>query len=526
MTGIQTGHPRRWQILGILILAVFGVSLDNTVLTVALPTLARDLGASVSQLQWMVDAYILIYAGLLLVAGALSDRYGRRLMLVIGLGLFGAGSAAAPFVTNPDQLIALRGFMGVGAALATPSTLSIVADVFADDERPKAIAVWSTVGALGMVLGPILGGLLLDNWAWPVVFVINVPIVIVGIVATLLVVPESKAPGRIPLDPVGALISVVALVSLVYGIIEEPTLGWTDPLIAGSFALTGLLAIAFIAWERRVAHPMLDVSLFRNRRFSAASLSVTLSFFALNGAMFFLTLYLQQVKGLSALETGVRFIAIALGVAIASSLAAPLTIRYGARIATGLGLGVVAVGMAMFSTLGTGSGDLQIMGVLFVASVGLGLAMTPATDAIMGALPREKFGVGSAVNDVTREVGGALGVAILGSVFSAGYAQRMAPVVSSLPIGAADVARESLAGAATVAGQLAGTAGSTLLDAARTAFVGAMGTTSLIGVGFAVLGAIVALAFLPARAAKTVEGVAAERAFTALDAQPLTPEAM
>ncbi len=526
MAGIQAGYPRRWQILGVLILAVFGVSLDNTVLTVALPTLARDLGASVSQLQWMVDAYILIYAGLLLVAGALSDRYGRRLMLVIGLGLFGAGSAAAPFVTGPDQLIVLRGFMGVGAALATPSTLSIVADVFADDERPKAIAVWSTVGALGMVLGPILGGLLLDNWAWPSVFEINVPIVIVGIAATLLVVPESKAPGRIPLDPVGALISVVGLVTLVYGIIEEPALGWANPQIAGSFALASVLAVAFIAWERRVAHPMLDVALFRNRRFSAASLSVTLSFFALNGAMFFLTLYLQQVKGLSALDTGVRFIAIALGVAIASSLAAPLTIRYGARIATGLGLGVVALGMAMFSTLGTGSSDLQIMGVLFVASVGLGLAMTPATDAIMGALPREKLGVGSAVNDVTREVGGALGVAILGSVFSAGYAQRMAPVVSSLPAGAADVARESLAGAAAVAGQLAGAAGSTLLDAARTAFVGAMGATSMIGVGFAVLGALVALAFLPARAAKTVEGATAVPVPTALDAQPLTPEAM
>jgi EmrB/QacA subfamily drug resistance transporter len=503
----QTRDPRRWQILGVLILAVFGVSLDNTVLTVALPTLARDLGASVSQLQWMVDAYILIYAGLLLVAGALSDRYGRRLMLVIGLGLFGAGSAAAPFVGNPDQLIALRAFMGLGAALATPSTLSIVADVFADDERPKAIAVWSTVGAMGMIVGPIAGGLLLDHFAWPAVFVVNVPIVLIGIAATLLVVPESKAPGRTPLDPVGAIISVAGLSLLVYAIIEQPALGWTDPQIVGSFALAITLVIAFVAWERRVAHPMLDVGLFRNRRFSAASLSVTLSFFALNGAMFFLTLYLQQVKGLSALETGIRFIAIALGVAVSSSVAAPLTIRYGARISTALGLGVVAAGMAMFSSLGVDSGDLQIVGVLFVASVGLGLAMTPATDAIMGALPREKLGVGSAVNDVTREVGGALGVAILGSVFSAGYAQRMSPILSSLPAGTADVARESLAGAAAVAAQLAGSAGATLLDAARTAFVGAMGWTSMIGVAFAILGAVVALAFLPDRATSDTSAI-------------------
>jgi EmrB/QacA subfamily drug resistance transporter len=526
MAESQARNPRRWKILGVLILAVFGVSLDNTVLTVALPTLARDLGASVSQLQWMVDAYILVYAGLLLVAGALSDRFGRRLMLVIGLGLFGAGSAAAPFVSGPEQLIFLRGFMGLGAALATPSTLSIVADVFGDDERPKAIAVWSTVGALGMVVGPIVGGILLDNWAWPVVFVVNVPLVLVGIAATLLVVPESKAPGRIPLDPLGAVISVVGLVALVYAIIEQPSLGWSDPAIVGSFGLAAAMGVLFVAWERRVEHPMLDVSLFRNRRFSAASLSVTLSFFALNGAMFFLTLYLQQVKGYSALETGVRFIAIAIGVALASSLAAPLTIRYGARIATALGLGVVAIGMALFSTLGVESGDLAIMGVLLVASVGLGLAMTPATDAIMGALPREKFGVGSAMNDVTREVGGALGVAILGSVFSAGYANRMAPAVATLPAGVAEVARESLVGAAAAAEQLAGTAGTVLLDAARSAFVGAMGATSMIGVGFAILGAIVALAFLPDRAVASGQETAVEPAGAVLDHQVASSEAM
>jgi len=375
-------------------------------------------------------------------------------------------------------------------------------------------------------VGPIVGGLLLDNWAWPIVFVINVPIVVVGIAATLLLVPESKAPGRIPLDPLGAVISVVGLVALVYAIIEQPSLGWSDPAIAGSFLLAAVMAITFVAWERRVAHPMLDVSLFRNRRFSAASLSVTLAFFALNGAMFFLTLYLQQVKGYSALETGVRFISIAIGVALASALAAPLTMRYGARIATALGLGVVAVGMALFSTLGVESGDLAIMGVLSVTAVGLGLAMTPATDAIMGALPREKFGVGSAVNDVTREVGGALGVAILGSVFSAGYANRMAPTVASLPAGVAEVARESLAGATAIAGQLAGTAGVTLLETARTAFVGAMATTSLIGVGFAVLGAIVALGFLPDRATASDTAMELSSTTVTLDGHAATSEAV
>jgi len=501
MTGGSTGHPRRWQILGVLILALFGISLDNTVLTVALPTLATDLHASVSQLQWMVDAYILVFAGFLLVAGALSDRYGRRLVLVLGLAFFGVGSALAPLVGTADQLIALRAFMGFGAALAMPSTLSIIADVFTDGERPKAIAAWGSVSALGMVVGPVVGGLLLERFAWQSIFVANVPFALVGIAAALAVVPESKAPGRTPLDPVGAAMSIVGLVALVYGIIEAPAHGWADPQIVGSLATAAVLAVAFVAWERHVEHPMLDVRLFRNLRFSAASVSVTLSFFALNGAMFFLTMYLQQVKGLSALETGIRFIAIAAGVAVSAPLGASLTVRFGARIITAIGLAIVAVGMSLFATIGVGSGDLQILTVLFVASVGLGLAMTPATDAIMGALPADKFGVGSAVNDTTREIGGALGVAVLGSMFSGGFAERMSDVATALPENAAHAVRDSFAGAAAVAAQVGGAQGSAIVAAARDAFVGAMAWTSLIGVGFTVLGVLVALAFLPDRAA-------------------------
>ena len=500
MTGTNLGHPRRWSILGVLILALFGISLDNTVLTIALPTLARDLDASVSQLQWMVDAYVLIFAGLLLVSGALSDRYGRRLLLVIGLTLFGAGSALAPFVRSAEQLIALRAFMGLGASLSMPSTLSIVADVFSDEERPKAIAAWSGVSALGMVVGPVLGGLILEHFAWPAIFVINVPVVALGIVATLMVVPESRAPRRVPLDPVGAVMSVAGLVALVYGIIEEPSHGWGDPVIAGSLVLAAILAVAFVAWERHVAHPMLDLELFRNHRFTASSLAITLSFFALNGALFFLTLYLQQVKGFSALQTGLRFIAIAVGVGVASSFSAQLTIRFGARVVTAAGLAIVALAMALFVTLDAGSGDPQVLGLIFVAALGLGLAMTPATDAIMGALPAAKLGVGSAVNDVTREVGGALGVAILGSIFSSGYSDRMASAAAGLPAGASQIARDSFAGAAAVAAQIGGAQGASILESARNAFVGAMGVTSIIGVCFAILGVVVAIAFLPSRA--------------------------
>ena len=500
VTSGQTGHPRRWAILGVLILALFGITLDNTVLTVALPTLARDLSASTSQLQWMVDAYILVFAGLLLVAGALSDRFGRRLVLVAGLGLFGLGSALAPFVNGAEQLIFLRGFMGLGAALAMPSTLSIVADVFAADERPKAIAVWSGVSALGFVVGPIAGGILLERFAWPAVFIVNIPFALIGIAATLLVVPESKAPGRVPLDPIGALISVVGLVALVYGIIEGPSQGWSSPQIVGSLTMAAVLAIVFVVWERHLERPMLDVNLFRDRRFSAASISVTLSFFALTGVLFFITLYLQEVRGLSALDTGIRFIAIALGIVIASPVSVRLTTRHGARLVTALGLALVAAAMGLVATIGVATGDMQIVAIIFVGALGMGLSMTPATDAILGALPAEKFGVGSAVNDTTRQVGSALGIAILGSVFASSFAEHMTTLASELPADTANVVRDSFAGAAAVAAQVGGPQGQAILSTAKSAFVDAMSVTSLIGVGFAVAGVVVALRFLPDRA--------------------------
>lgn len=498
-------HARRWGILGVLILALFGVSVDNTILTIALPTLATELSATASQLQWMVDSYILVFAGLLLVSGALSDRFGRRLALVTGLVLFGLGSAIAPFVTSADQLILLRAFMGLGAALMMPATLSILTDVFPPEERPKAIAAWAAVSGLGIVVGPLLGGWLLENFTWASVFVVNVPFVIVGIAATLAVVPESRAPGRVPLDPVGALLSVAGLGALVYGIIEVPARGWADPAIVASLLGAAILIVLFIAWERRRAHPMLDVRLFRDRRFSAASLSVTLTYFSLMGALFFLTQYLQAVMGLSALETGIRFLPIAFGVMVAAPASARLTARIGTRITTAAGLAVVAAGLALVATLGVATTDLHLAAVLFVTAVGMGLAMTPATDAIMAALPKAQLGVGSAVNDTTRQVGGALGVAILGSLAAGSYAAAMGPLTGGLPPEAAAAVRDSVAGASAVAASIGGAAGELILDTARQAFVDAMGWTSLLGAGFALAGTALALAFLPDRVNQPVE---------------------
>jgi EmrB/QacA subfamily drug resistance transporter len=478
----------------VLVLALFGIGMDNTVLMVALPVLSNNLRADTSQLQWMVDAYTLVFASLLLMSGALSDRFGRRRMLVVGMSLFGLGSALTPLVGSAGELIAMRSFMGLGASLAMPPTLSIIADVFDERERPKAIAVWSGTAALAIVAGPILGGFLLEHFAWPSVFMVNVPVVAVGIVATLAIIPESKAPGHIPMDPIGAVLSVVALVALTYGIIEAPGDGWSDPRIVGSLAVAAVFGVVFVAWERRLAHPMVEVGLFRNARFSAACVSVTLSFFALNGALFMLTLYLQQVRGLSPLDTGFRFIAIAAGVVVASPIAARLT--------TSIGLAIIAAGLGLAATINVSTGDLPLLAILFIAAAGIGMSMTPSTDAIMGAVPPEKFGVGSAVNDTTRELGGALGVAILGSFWQGSYADRVGSVAAALPPDAAQAVRSSFAGAAAVAAHIGGEPGTVLLGAARSAFVSAMDWTCLIGVAFAVAGLVVAALYLPARATR------------------------
>lgn len=495
----HAGHPRRWLILGVLILALFGVSLDNTILTIALPTLARELSATAADLQWMVDAYILVFAGLLLLAGALSDRYGRRLMLVIGLALFGVGSALAPLVSTAEQLIALRAFMGLGAAFMMPSTLSIIADVFPATERPKAIAAWGSVSAIGIVAGPLLGGWLLEHFAWPSVFLVNVPFVLLGIGLTLAMVPESRAPGRTPLDLVGAALSVVGLTALIYAIIEIPARGLSDPSVLIAGAVAAVAIITFVAWERRVAHPMLDVNLFRDRRFSAASLSVTLTFFALMGALFFLTQYLQDVQGLGAFETGIRFIPLALGIMLASMASAALTVRLGARIAVTLGLVVVAIGLGLLVVVETDTADWYLAIEMFVVAAGIGLAMTPATDAIMSALPAAQFGVGSAVNDTTREIGGALGIAVLGSLFAGAYAASMADVAKLLPADVAEIATDSLGGAAAIAQALGGATGERLLAVAQQSFTDAMGWTSLIGAIVALGGAVIALVWLPGK---------------------------
>ena len=501
-------YRRRWWTLGVMALSLMVIGLDNTILNVALPTLFRELGASASELQWIVDSYILVFAGLLLTMGALGDRYGRKRALNVGLLLFGLSSVGAAFATSAETLIATRALMGIGGALIMPSTLSIITNVFTGKERGRAIAAWAAVSGLGIIGGPVLGGWLLERYWWGSVFLVNVPIVLIAIAAGYVLVPESKDPQATPLDPVGAGLSIAGLGALVYGIIEAPGLGWTDPLIISSFAVAAVLLGAMIWWELRTPHPMLRMSFFRDPRFSAASASITLVFFALFGTVFIITQYLQFVLGYSPLQAGVRVMPVATLI-IAAPLAARLNEKLGTKVVVTAGLVIVATGLAILSTVEASSSYGLVALVLSVMGLGMGTTMAPATDSIMGSLPLAKAGVGSAMNDTTRQVGGALGVAVLGSVLASTYSSAMAAVVAGLPPHAAEVVADSVGGAVQVAAQL-GVGGVELLDAAGAAFVDGMGNAALVASLVALTGAVISALFLPSREKSVAAPLVAE----------------
>jgi len=500
------GYERRWWILGVLCLSLLVIGLDNTILNVALPTLVRDLGASTSQLQWIVDAYTLVFAGLLLTAGSLSDRYGRRTALAAGLVTFGVGSLASAFAGSASTLIFTRALMGVGGAFIMPSTLSILTNVFPAEERGRAIGIWAGVSGLGIGIGPVVGGWLLTHFWWGSVFLVNVPVVIFALVAGRLIVPNSKDPAAPRLDPVGAVLSIVGLVSLVFGIIEAPSHGWTDPLILTAFGIAAVALSTFIAWERRSDHPMLNLEFFKNPRFTAANISVTLVFFALFGSLFFLTQYLQFVLGYSALQAGYRVAPIALVLIVVSPIAGRLVNRLGNKVLVTAGMGVVATGLWYLSTLTIASGYGHVLVSIMILGSGMALAMTPATESIMGSLPLAKAGVGSAMNDTTRQIGGALGVAILGSVFASAYTATLQPWLAGLSANTATAAQSSVGAAIAIGNQVGGVAGIALVTASKSAFIHAMDRGLAVGAFVALVGAVVALLWLPKRA-RDVEAI-------------------
>jgi EmrB/QacA subfamily drug resistance transporter len=501
-------YERRWWALIVLCLSLVIIGMDNTILNVALPTLARELQATASELQWIVDAYVLVFAGLLLTMGALGDRFGRKLALNIGLLVFVAGSVASAFAGSAGILIASRATMGIGGALIMPSTLSIITNIFPPKERGRAIGIWAGVAGFGIILGPVIGGWLLEHFWWGSVFLVNVPVVVVAIAAGYRLVPESKDPNATPLDPVGAGLSIAALVTLVYGIIEAPDRGWTDGPILGLFAAGVVLGALFIWWERRAEHPMLRLEFFRNPRFSAGATAITMVFFALFGSVFLLTQYLQFVLVYTPLEAGLRLLPVA-ALIVAAPTSARLAEKIGTKLVVAAGLFTVAIALFLLSSVEANSGYGIVAASVAILGAGMGLTMAPATESIMGSLPLAKAGVGSAMNDTTRMVGGALGVAVLGSVMASSYASAIVPALSGLPAQAAGAAGNSIGGASLVAVQL-GSAGRALLNASRSAYVEAMGSALLIAVGVAALGAVLVLLFLPAHGKDRHEPAPAE----------------
>jgi EmrB/QacA subfamily drug resistance transporter len=492
-------------ILAGLCLAAFIISLDITIVNVALPTLVRQLGATTTDLQWVVDAYNLAFAALVLVAGSLSDRLGRKGMLLAGLGVFGAASLAGSFATSANQLIAARAVMGLGAAMIFPSTLSLLTNVFtARRERALAIGLWGAMAGVGIATGPIVGGWLLERFWWGSIFVFMAPVAAVVAVVVAWAVPTSRDPRTPPVDWRGLVLSAAAMGLLVFGLIQAPGWGWGSATTIGVLAVGAAFLAGFVAAEVRATHPMVDMALFRNPRFTAASGAVAIAFFALNGFIFLMTQYFQVVKGYGPLSTGVRLLPVAASVAVASVVGTRLAVRIGNKIVVGAGLGCYCVALAWTSTVSqaTPYGVIALMGV--VLGVGMGLTQAPATEAIMGAVAKQQAGIASAVNGSTRLFGGTLGVAVVGSVAASLYADRLvATLPTGLPARAVDAAKGSVGGAVVAAQTLsqAGLAGiaQRVNDAAVLAFLHSFAGGCLVAAGVAAAGAVMALVLLPAR---------------------------
>lgn len=495
-------HPRRWAVLGVVCLALFVTVLDGTIVNVALPSLGAELGAGTRELQWIVDAYLVVFTGLLLAAGGIGDRFGRRRALTLGLVAFGATSALAATTTTAATLIGARALMGVGAALIFPATLAVITDVFRDPrERAAGIGIWSAVSGLAVAAGPVTGGWLLEHFWWGSIFYVNVPIVVVALVATRAVVPESRDDAAPRLDRVGLVLSILAIGAVVLTIIEAPHWGWLSPA-TGLGALAAAVALgAFVAWELRQEHPMLPVRIFRNLRFTAASGAITAAFFALFGFIFLITQYFQLVRGYSPLQAGVRTLPVATSIALAAVLGPRLVARVGTTRVVAGGLLLMAGAFTWISTVSAATPYLEIVGQMVLLGVGLGLTTAPATESIMGSVSVDKAGVGSAVNDTTRELGGTLGVAVIGSVFSSVYvaALERGPVFAALPQQARDAAADSIVAAGRIAAQL-GPSAPAFLAEVHAAFLDGLQVGCLVAAGVALTGAIAAARFLPARA--------------------------
>ncbi|WP_406234770.1 MFS transporter [Nocardia sp. NBC_01009] len=482
MDAIEARNPRRWWILIVLCLSTLVLVIDNFVLAVAVPPLAEDLDASAQDIQWILDSYILVFAGMLLTAGSLADRFGRRRVMIIGLGLFGLASLVATLAANPAELIAARAVMGIGGALVLPSTLSILITVFDDAERRKAMGTWSAASVLDLVGGPVRGGVLIAHFWWGAAFLINIPVAAIAIVAALVLMPESKGPWT-KSDVPGALLSAIGMTSLVWTIIEFPKGGFDHVGTLTTLTIAVVSLVAFIVWEKRVEHPMVPLQLFGNRNFAGGSLSLTLVQVANGGLLLVLTQYLQFVLDYSPTEAGLAFIPMMFASIMFNGLGAGLGTKVGNRTLAVTGMLTTAAGLVLLANLSADSGFTMVAIALVVLGAGVGLAQPAAIAALMGAVPAAQAGVGSALNDTIQQAGAALGIAVLGSILSSTFTEAM-------PDSAPEAARRSIGDALAVA---TSTGDNALVTTAREAFATAMSASFIAGAAGVLAAAVVAL---------------------------------
>jgi EmrB/QacA subfamily drug resistance transporter len=500
----MTSDRRKWIVLSVLIISLVAVVLDNTVLNIALKTISEPtvgLGASQSQLEWAINSYTLVFAGLLFTFGVVGDRVGRKRMLIIGMILFGLASLVSSYAHSPDELIWARAAMGFGGAAVMPQTLSIITNTFDPAERPKAIGIWASAVGVAIAIGPMTGGLLLTHFWWGSVFLINVPLTAIGVAAIVAFVPESRNPSPGRIDYLGVPLSIVGLVLVVYGIIRGgDAASWLDRGVIVPIAAGIAVLVIFCLHEARTDYPSLDVRLFRDPRLSAAAAAIGLNFFAMVGVYFFMSFYLQNVRGYTPLHAGLLTIPIAAGQLLTSTRSAALVKRFGAKVVMSTGLAVVALAVVGYHQLTMTTPVAVIEAIYFLQGTGVGIVMPTATESVMSVVPRERGGAGSAITNTSRQVAVALGVAVLGSILARAYRSSLAPHLAAMPGPARHAAMQSIAATLAAAARL-GPAGQAMATAADRSFVAAMHVTTLISALIAATGAVLIATWMPGRPA-------------------------
>jgi EmrB/QacA subfamily drug resistance transporter len=494
------GNRKRWLGLLFICVSLLIISLDNTVLNVALPSISRDLGADNSEMQWIVDAYILVFAAMLLTMGAIGDRFGRKRALQIGVTWFGVFSLMAALSTSSRMLIASRALLGLGGATIMPATLSLITASFRDPkERAQAIALWAAVFGLGLGIGPLLSGFLLEHYQWHSVFYINLPVVVVALVGGYFFLDESKDPNAPPPDFPGVALSISGLFALVYGIIEAGTDGWGASHVLTAFGVAAVLLGAFFWWENRAKHAMLPLYFFRNMSFTGANVAMALMMFGMFGSVFFLSQFFQSVQGYTALRAGVLQFPMSIVIMVSAGMSARVAQRLGTKLAVGIGFMIAATGMLYLSQMTKTDTPYSLMFVgLAILGTGMGIAMSPATNSIMGSVPVSKAGIGSAMNDTTRQIGGAMGVAVLGTIMNNNYLSHIAGLKAQVPAEAYAAVSNSIQGAHVIAARIGDPLGQAVIDVSNKAFVSGM-TEAMFIAAFIMAGAsLFTLAFLPA----------------------------